>query len=845
MNMRLFGTLAATCVLSGAVCLVHAAELDYTRDVQPVFAKKCVGCHGTAQQMAGLRLDSGVAVMKGAHSGAVVIPGDASKSRLLERVTSTKAGFKMPPAGAPLTPEEVAALRGWIEAGAKVPEGSITAAQPAKSSHWSFQPIRHPQVPAVQNASWVRTPIDAFVLAKLEAEKLQPSPEASRTTLLRRVSFDLTGLPPTPAEIDEFVNDKRPDAYDRVLDRLFASPHYGEKWARQWLDLARYADSDGYEKDLVRPYAWRYRNWLINALNQDMPFDRFTLEQMAGDMLPNATVEQRVATGFHRNVLTNREAGVDRAEARFEQDINRANTISTVWLGLTMGCAQCHNHKYDPVSQREYYQLFSYVSNIEEDDIDAPMPGEVGPYLKARPERDAQRAALLAEYDIAPQQAAWEAKMRQAVEKPGTDIEWDFLVTSFRAMNDNATTMLFTEPAQRTRRQTERMTAAFLGNPGPEIKKDKAREDKLKEVRTKLTKLDADLPPFAEANAVKVNPTAAKAYLALGGDYRAKGPEVQPGLPAVLTQAAPKNRLELAQWLTGNENPLTARVAVNRMWQEFFGRGIVRTAEDFGTQGEKPTNAELLDWLASEFRDGGWSMKRIHRLIVSSSVYRQSSHARQETKERDPDNTLLSRQTRLRLPAELVRDAALASSGLLNTSVGGRSVRPPQPAGIAELGYGNNVKWPESTGADRYRRGLYIHFQRTTPYPQLMNFDAPDSTVACTRRSRSNTPLQALNLLNDPVFFEAAQGFALRLLEEAPANRVEYAFRLALGRNPTAKERERLGKYVDEQQTYFQINSSAAKTLMPMQTAASQAEAAAWVAAGRVLMNLDEFIVRE
>ncbi|HYI93754.1 MAG TPA: DUF1549 and DUF1553 domain-containing protein, partial [Bryobacteraceae bacterium] len=590
---------------------------------------------------------------------------------------------------------------------------------------------------------------------------------------------------------------------------------------------------------------WRYRHWVINALNQDMPFDRFTLEQIAGDLLPNPSVEQRIATGLHRNVLTNREAGVDRAEARFDQNINRTNTISTVWLGLTTGCAQCHNHKYDPISQREYYQLFSYVADIEEDDIDAPLPGEVGPYLKARPEYEAKRAALLAEYDIAPKQALWESKMRQAVENPGVDIEWDFLVTSFRAMNDNATKMLFTEPAQRSRRQQERMTAAFLSNPGPQVKKDKAQDDKLKEVREKLSKLTAELPYYSEAMAVKVDNTAAKPYIAQGGDYRSKGPEVQPGLPAVLTKAVPKDRLELAKWLTGSENPLTARVAVNRMWQEFFGRGLVRTSEDFGTQGEKATHPELLDWLASEFRDTGWSMKRMHRLIVSSATYRQSSYVRKEIKDRDPDNSLLSRQIRLRLPAELVRDAALSSSGLLNTAVGGRSIRPPQPAGIAELGYGNNVKWPESKGPERYRRGLYIHFQRTTPYPQLMNFDAPDSNVACTRRSRSNTPLQALNLLNDPVFFEAAQGFAIRLLAETTSDRVDHAFLLALGRKPTAKERERLAKYVDDQQTYFQANPTAAKALNPTATAAEPAEVAAWVAAGRVLMNLDEFIVRE
>jgi hypothetical protein len=598
-----------------------------------------------------------------------------------------------------------------------------------------------------------------------------------------------------------------------VVDRLLASQHYGEKWARHWLDLARYADSDGYEKDLVRPHAWRYRQWVIDALNADMPFDQFTVEQLAGDLLPKPTVEQRVATGFHRNVLTNREAGVDRAEARFEQDINRTSTIGTVWLGLTVGCAQCHNHKFDPISQKEFYQLFAFVSDIEENDIDAPVPGELGPYLKARPEYDKKRAALLAEYDIASHQTVWEQKVKRAVEHPGEDIEWDFIVTEFRASNDNATKMLYVDPAKRTRQQQMRMTAASLRNMGPDVPKNPARDTQLKELRKKLADLDATLPPYTQAMTVAVNRTAAKPYIAVGGDFKTKGAEVEPGVPAILTQNGPKDRLSFARWLSSPENPLTARVMVNRMWQEFFGLGIVRTSEDFGTQGERPSNPELLDWLAAEFRDTGWSMKRMHRLIVTSAAYKQSSNVRGEVA---PD--LFSRQSRLRLPAELVRDAALSVSGLLNTGVGGKSVRPPQPAGVAELGYANSVKWQESTGADRYRRGLYIHFQRTAPYPMLMNFDAPDSNVACSRRSRSNTPLQALNLMNDAVFFEAAQAFAVRVQEEEPGQRIEYAFRAALGRDPNARERERMAKFVDEQ---------------------------GWVAAARVLMNLDEFIVRE
>lgn len=817
---------------------IHGAEPDYVRDVQPVLAKKCSGCHGTARQMAGLRFDSSSTVAK------VVAPGDASKSALIQRVTSTKPGFKMPPVGEALTDAEIASVRAWIDAGAKIPVEQAGAGA-TRSSHWSFQPIKRPAVPAVQKSAWVRNPIDAFVLARLESEKIEPSPEASKTTLLRRASLDLTGLLPTPAEIETFLKDSRPDAYERAVDRLLASPHYGEKWARHWLDLARYADSDGYEKDLVRPYAWRYRNWVIEALNQDMKFDEFTVEQLAGDLLPKATIDQQIATGFHRNVLTNREAGVDRAEARFEQNINRANTVGTVWLGLTVGCAQCHNHKFDPISQREFYQVLAYVSDLEENDIDAPMPGELGPYMKSRPEYEKQRTALLEEYEVAPAQAEWESQLIKAIDNPGVDIEWDFAVTSFKAMVDSAVKTIKTDPAKRTAQQQERLTNDFLRNPGPAINKDKPRNDRFKEAREKLKKLDADFPHLTQAMAVKMDRSAEKAYIALGGDYRSKGQEVTPGVPAVLTHASLKDRLAFAKWLTGPENPLTARVVVNRMWQEFFGRGLVRTAEDFGTQGEKPTHPELLDWLASEFRDKGWSMKSMHRLIVTSAAYRQSSKTRSELKERDPENTLIARQTRLRLTAELVRDAALESSGLLNTKIGGPSIRPPQPAGVAELSYGSSVKWPETTGPDRYRRGLYIHFQRTTPYPQLMNFDAPDSNVACTRRSRSNTPLQALNLLNDPVFFESAQAFAIRILQEDPPERIDDAFRLALSRDPTSRERDRFAKYLDEQQTFYETNPNAAKAIFPLRNEAKLSEAAAWVAAGRVLMNLDEFIVRE
>ena len=834
--------------------VAYPQSVDFAREVEPILRSRCQPCHGPGQQMNGLRLDRADAALKGSYSGPVIVPGNSAASKLIQRVSSGKQGFFMPPVGPRLSPAEIQTLTAWIDQGAKWPQTQAAAGPPAaaKSGHWSFQPIRRPEVPSVRGRDWPRNAIDGFVLARLESEGLAPSPEADRRTLMRRVTLDLTGLPPQPKEIEEFLAGNRPDAYERLVDRLLASPHYGEKFARQWLDLARYADSDGYEKDLVRLWAWRWRQWVIEALNRDMPYDEFSIEQVAGDLLPRPAVDQRIATGFHRNTLTNREAGVDRAEARFEQIINRTNTAGTVWLGLTVGCAQCHNHKFDPITQKDYYSLFAFFNSAEEEDVDAPLPGETGPHLRALPEYARQRKALLDEYHVPELQTEWEKNIRAAIAEPGKNLEWDFNVTSMKAMLDGAVRILNTDPARRTGRQAKRLTDYFVANPGIEIGKNKELSAKLKELREKLNKLEAALPPFSQAPVIVEDPQAPQTHIAIKGDYRAPGVAVDPDTPGFLPPLPPgkHDRLALARWLVARDNPLTARVAVNRIWQEFFGRGLVRTSEDFGTQGEKPSHPELLDWLASEFMDRGWSTKQMARLIVTSATYRQSSNARPELNDRDPDNALLARQSRVRLSAELIRDSALAASGLLDLTVGGRSVRPPQPAGVAELGYANSVKWKESTGADRYRRGLYIHYQRTAPYPQLVNFDAPDSNVACTRRRVSDTPLQALNLLNDPVFFEAAQALAVRVIQEAPAAdfpaRLEYAYQLTLGRKPAARERERLAKYYEQQVGMLRADPKSAGLLAPVHLeAAEPLEAAAWTGVARILLNLDEFITRE
>ncbi|HTB14732.1 MAG TPA: PSD1 and planctomycete cytochrome C domain-containing protein [Bryobacteraceae bacterium] len=779
MNLRIAMLLAAAC----------ASAQDFSKDVQPIFERRCQGCHGATQQMSGLRLDSSASIAR-------VVDG-----KLVDRISSTKKGFMMPPIGAPLTAEEIGKIKSWIDAGAKFP------ATVAKSTHWSFQPIQRPS----------KKSIDELILDRLAKENIAPSPEADRRTLIRRVSLDLTGLPPTPREVEDFVADKNPNAYEKLVDRLLASPHYGEKWARSWLDVAHYADSDGYEKDLSRPWAWRYRQWVIDALNRDEPFDQFTVQQIAGDLLPNPTTDDRVATGFLRNTLTNREGGVDRNEARFEQIINRTNTVSITWLGLTTGCAQCHNHKFDPISQKEYYSLYAFFDHAEEQDIDAPMPGEKPP----PDEYYAKRQEIYEQYWIPELQPPWERRLREAYHHPGESGEWDFTLTDFTSSIDRPYELLTDDPEKRSPRDRERLTMWFLSRIGVDYSKDRSTAGGLREAREKLETLAAALPPYSQAQAMHTDPSVPPTHLRVGGDYKTFGPEVSPGTLAILPplQAASPTRLDLARWLVSKENPLTARVTVNRIWQEFFGRGIVFTSEDFGTQGDRPSHPELLDFLASEFRDNGWSVKRIQKMIVMSATYRQSSKARPELEAKDPENTLLARQSRVRLPAELIRDQALAASGLLNPEIGGRSVRPPQPKGVAELGYANSVKWRESSGADKYRRGLYIHYQRTTPYPQLSNFDEPDSNVSCTRRRRSNTPLQALNLLNDPVFYEAAEALSKRIQKEGGADPLGYAFELCVARPPSKTERARIEQY--------------------------RAQGGDWLGVSRILLNLDELITRE
>ncbi|HWB99612.1 MAG TPA: DUF1553 domain-containing protein, partial [Bryobacteraceae bacterium] len=494
-----------------------------------------------------------------------------------------------------------------------------------------------------------------------------------------------------------------------------------------------------------------------------------------------------------------------------------------------------------------------FFNAAEETNIDAPLPGEVGPYLEARPAYEKKLHELYAQYHVPELEAEWAKMMQYTAQHPGEHADWDFAYGVVRVMVDNGVKLIALGPEKWNEKQREMMTRFFISNYQQVISKERFEEIKFKELRGKLKDLDTTLPPFSQAPTIAQNPNPPKTWLQIKGDYREHGPEVQPAVLSVLNPmpADPQpSRLTLARWLVSRDNPLTARVTVNRFWQELFGRGIVFTSDDFGTQGDQPSHPELLDWLAAEFMDHHWDMKYMQRLMVTSAAYRQSSSVRQDLISRDPANILLARQSRLRLPAELIRDEALEAGGLLNLSrIGGPSIRPPQPKGVAELSYGSSVKWQETKGPERYRRGLYIHFQRTTPYPQLMNFDEPNSNLSCTRRQRSNTPLQALNLLNDPVFFEAARGMAFRLVREAPQGfrkRLDYAFQLTLSRPPSARETERLARYYDQQLGDLQTNEKARAALFPNQIeGVPQTEAAAWVGLSRVILNLDEFINRE
>ncbi len=1194
-------------------------EVDYLSDVKPIFENNCYGCHGASKQKSGFRLDARDSALSGGDYGVDILPGNSEESPLIHYVAGIEKDIVMPPSGDPLTEEEVGILRAWIDQGANWPESEVVASVTHEvliegADHWAFQkPMRHP-LPPVEKKDWSTNPIDYFVLHRLEQEGFEPSDQADKRTLIRRVTLDLIGLPPTPAEVEAFVEDDSRFAYEKLVDRLLESPHFGERWARLWLDSARYADTNGYEKDRPRSI-WPYRDWVIDAFNQNKPFDQFTIEQIAGDMLPDAGLSERIATGFHRNTMINEEGGIDVEEFRYHSVVDRVHTTSTVFLGLTVACAQCHDHKYDPISQREYYQFMSFLNNADEPELKVPdpettrerqrllekigeiksdLPNRFPPYeegtdwtvlkphrfastggatltkiedgtllavgdnperatytlrasvgpeeittlrLEVMPEpdlggngpgrtphgnfvlsefevtalpeggaesipisfREATADVSQNGYDISssidgdagtgwgiqkdegdlnqPRTALFhleeplkfekganltfrlvqnfggshtiqkfristgreyknfyqpelpvdeqraqhlaakfekwieeeEANSREWNPLPPQEVVSDHNVTlkvlddhsvlasgdnpnrdtytaRFEADDENITgirlevltheslpmngpgrgivmgngTFMLTEVylyslpqgatagVEGTTIELKNPTADYfqekrnpelaldrvrdtgwaiegeVGKPhwivletsgqvnldeGSQLKlvllqnyihqetigrfrfsvtsdekeiranpypaeieailakaaSDRSEEEighlkryhlsiapELKDAHERITKLEERIPRYNTTLVMEERTDPRETHIHVRGEFLRTGRSVQSGVPAVLheiSEVAPRNRLTFAKWLVNGDNPLVGRVTMNRFWATLFGRGLVTTPEDFGTRCDLPSHPELLDWLATEFVRVNWDMKDMLRLMVTSSTYKQSSRISPELIQKDPYNVLLARGPRFRIEAEMVRDVALATAGLLNREIGGPSVFPPQPEGVTQLAWGG-WKWEESEGADRRRRGLYTYFKRATPYPGMLVFDAPAADTCVVARRNSNTPLQALTLLNDQVFLEAARALGQRILHEAPGTvdeKIRWAFELAMTRPPSESEGAKLRVYYDNQIAAFK-NGTDPTLIVPVEPEDSTTdtkELAAWKMVARVILNLDEAITKE
>lgn len=1012
-----------------------AGNVDFNRDIRPILSRNCFDCHGpdSKQRKAELRLDTKAGAFADLGGHAAFVAGKPDQSEALRRMLSTDADEHMPPTktGKKPTAAQIELIRQWIAQGAKW------------SEHWSYVPPTRPAVPQVGDAKQARNSIDRFILARLEQEHVKPSQEADRVTLLRRLSLDLIGLPPTLAEVDSFLADKSPGAYARQVDRLLASPHYGERWGRLWLDAARYADSDGYEKDKSRQ-VWFYRDWVTNALNRDLPYDRFIVEQIAGDELPHPTQDQIVATGFLRNSMLNEEGGVDPEQFRMEAMFDRMDAIGKSVLGLTIQCAQCHNHKYDPLTQEEYYRLFAFLNNDYEANIAAYTPDEqrrradlfrqiheIEAGLQHRSPDWSQRMArweesvrndqptwtvvrpdpkdlipggqkhyLLADGSIlaqgyAPTKDTTEIRVTTTVpgitafrlellndpnlplNGPGRSIKGTCALTEFsvtaapldapskavpvkivRATADvnppeKPLEAIFDDKTGRRRvtgpinfaidhndktawgvdigphRRNLPRKAVFVAEkpisfPGGTVltfalaqrhggwNSDDNQNNNLGRYRLSVTsardaKADpvpqnvrtilavprekrtpaqvaavfsywrTTVPEWKDANdaierlwrqhpegssqfVLKARQMPRDTHVLKRGNFLTPERTVSPGVPSFLQPlppGAPPTRLTFARWLTDRKSPTTARAIVNRIWQTYFGIGIVSTSEDLGSQSETPSHPRLLDWLAVEFMDHGWSLKWLQRQIVTSATYRQSSVVTPENYTRDPYNRLLARGPRFRVDAEIVRDIALESSGLLYSRLGGRSVFPPAPdfLFLPPTSYGPKI-WHEEKGPERYRRALYTFRYRSVPYPVLQTFDAPNGDFSCVRRARSNTPLQALTSLNEPLFLECARAFALRILWKGGSDeheRLTYAFRRCLTRQPSADETAALLALLEKETKHFHTDESSAlafavndgKTAPTLPKGATVDELAGWTAVSRVLLNLDETITKE
>ncbi|MDB6025991.1 MAG: Chromosome segregation protein [Verrucomicrobiales bacterium] len=806
--------LTAFVLLSVVVSSEAETEIQFNRDVRPILSDKCFHCHGPdkSKRKADLRLDHKETALGKSESGKTAIaPGKPEASEVVARITAANEDDLMPPkkSGRTLSPQEIQTLTQWIKQGAKW------------ETHWSFQTPQRPALPKTKDRHWAKNEIDHFILAKLESEKLKPSREASKETLLRRVTLDLNGLPPTTEELDNFLKDKSPNAYEKVVDRLLASPRYGERMVLEWLDAARYADSNGYQGDRVRTM-WPWRDWVIDAMNKNMPFDQFTVEQLAGDLLPNPTTAQKIATGFNRNHMLNGEGGRIPEESRVDYVFDRTETTAAVWLGVTLGCARCHDHKYDSFKQKEYFQVSSFFNNVAEvGGVD--NGGMANPVLEMPTKKQTEEIAKL-KMEIAALEAQGGTNTLQIADKP-------------RAQKKGK------KPAKQS--GPVKTVDTVLSEPEKLAKK-------LEKARNALSNIENSV---LKTMVMKEQENPRETFILAVGSYDKRLEKVTAGVPASLnsfSKTIPTNRLEFARWIVDPANPLTPRVIVNRYWQQFFGVGIVKTSEDFGVQGEWPIHKELLDWLASEFVRSGWNVKAMHKLIVMSATYRQSSKSTPELNERDPDNRLLARGARFRLPSALLRDQALAFSGLLNEKLGGPPVKPYQPPGLWEDMSLGKLSYKPDKGQDLYRRSLYVFWRRTIG--PTMFFDTSARQVCTVRLPRTNTPLHSLLTLNETAYVEAARVLAERIMLEGeptkPDERIKRAFRLATSRSPGSAELSILKKSFARLTSQFQNNKEAALQLVsigdkPRDPKLDVVQLAAYTGVANLILNLDEVLNKE
>ena len=827
----------ACCLLILGTSSLLAAEqrrsVSFRRDIQPLLARRCFVCHGPAEQRAGLALHVRAAATAPTAAGNyAIVAGSPDDSRILSRVLSHDEQFRMPLEGPALSADEIGKLREWIAQGAEY------------TPHWAFVAPRRGQSPVADQAA-NHSAIDLFVSQRLEEAGLQAAPEADRHTLVRRLSLDLLGLLPKAEQVERFVHTSSENVYEELVDQMLQSEHFGERWGRHWLDLARYADTFGYERDDVRPNAWRYRDWVIRSINKNQPYDEFLTEQLAGDLLPDATVEQQVATGLHRMNTKNNESGINKEDYHNRETVDRVNTTATAMLGLTIGCAQCHDHKYDPISQKEFYQFYSFFNNVAEQDVDIQGTSEeqaryqqAVAALEARREQLKTRSAVLEEMKEHAAAAAWRLSLNNDPQVLADKLQSLGIAKSLRSSLERAGA----DQTAAQRRQVDAFWETLA-----------ALHDDTGKAMAQLSVQKRHLPkPYVMALQEK-SEERRETFLLVRGDFKQKGERVESQTPAVLSLFRPRSeapdRLDLARWIASRDNPLAARVAVNHFWKHLFGAGLVSTPDDFGVQGEPPSHPELLDWLAVELMESGWNRKHLVKTIVMSKTYRQSSFHRAEVQHVDPENRLLSHQARFRVEAEIVRDLFLDAAGLLHQHVGGPTIHPRVPAATEDLAYKYKTQWIVSDSPNCYRRGLYIHFKRTNPYPSLMMFDAPESNVCLAMRSRSNTPLQALATLNDPVFVECAQalGRDLAISNGVLEDRLQAAATRCLSRTFVNHEVRILLSLLKSQQAWYGEHPAEADRLVGNYAAdgVPNAETAAWLAVARAVLNLDEFVTRE